>query len=427
MGIKIHNRWILVCLCAGMAATAASVPLTMVHAKEPAKRPFGTIRTWLNVTDPRHRPITEYSLTKTGGRAYLPPSVTRQGLIPRVGISEEYNDNLFFSPDDKTADYVTTLSPGLHYSRRFDQGKIDLDYTLQSTIYARNDDLNDTLEAQSANLTGSWQFSNRTGLEISENFATFKDPTESSTVNVLPRFGRIHENTLKINGSHDLDPTSSTYLRYTNFLTDYGDPVAISSMTHETIIGGQIRSGRKDRLGLDYRYTYYDTAEGTSLNADTVFAHYMHIFSDTLVVSGKLGVARVRDEDSPTDPVGNLTIRTSRKYAILDITLEQDLLPGTLGLGSVFLTRGVGGSLSTRLAKGFQLNTGVNYSNIKNQTGTNLDLRTLSANAGLTYGLRRWLFLQLDYDYIRQKADQPDIISESNKVLFSIIASFPAR
>ncbi|HEC07135.1 MAG TPA: hypothetical protein ENJ12_09795 [Thiolapillus brandeum] len=427
MGIKNNNRWILVCLCAGVAATAASVPATMVHAGESVKRPFGTIRTWLNVTDPRLRPLTESSLTKVGGRSYLPPRVTRQGLIPRVGISEEYNDNLFFRPDDKIADYVTTIAPGVHYSRRFDQGKIDLDYTLQSTIYARNDDLNDTFEAQTANLAGSWQFNKRTGLEISENFETFKDPTESAGINVLPRLGRIHQNIFKINGSHDLDSASSTYLHYTNFLTDYGDPVAISSVTHEFTIGGQTRPGWKDSLGLDYRYTYYDTAEGTSLNADTVFGHYTHIFSETLLVRGKLGVARVRDEDSPVDPVGNLIIRASRKYAILDITFEQDLLSGTLGLGSVYLSRGVGGTLSGRLAKGLRLNTGVSYSNIKNQTGTNLDLRTLSANAGLTYGLSRWLFLQLDYDYIRQKADQQNIVSKSNKVLFSVVASFPAR
>jgi hypothetical protein len=59
-------------------------------------------------------------------------------FTPSIGISEEYNDNIFDSAFDVRTDYVTHLMPGLALKYKTPFWDWDISYLLDYRIYARN-------------------------------------------------------------------------------------------------------------------------------------------------------------------------------------------------------------------------------------------------------------------------------------------------
>jgi hypothetical protein len=62
-------------------------------------------------------------------------------LRPQLGLTETYNDNIFYQPKS-VADFITTISPGLTVILGRDQRFISLDYTFNQHFYADRSDLN---------------------------------------------------------------------------------------------------------------------------------------------------------------------------------------------------------------------------------------------------------------------------------------------
>lgn len=60
-----------------------------------------------------------------------------------LGVAEEYNDNIFFSFEDKIDDFITTVSGGLKAGLKNERGNIDLSGRLDSLYYNDNDELDD--------------------------------------------------------------------------------------------------------------------------------------------------------------------------------------------------------------------------------------------------------------------------------------------
>jgi hypothetical protein len=65
-------------------------------------------------------------------------------LTPSISIREEYNDNIFLTPDDKRDDFITTINPAiaLLYDKRLIN--LSLDYGLILRYYSRDTERNET-------------------------------------------------------------------------------------------------------------------------------------------------------------------------------------------------------------------------------------------------------------------------------------------
>src|SRR4030042_593755 len=62
-------------------------------------------------------------------------------LIPSLSTKEEYNDNIFFTEEDRTKDFVTTLSPGLELIDRTEKLDLNLSARVNVLRYWSNGDL----------------------------------------------------------------------------------------------------------------------------------------------------------------------------------------------------------------------------------------------------------------------------------------------
>jgi len=64
------------------------------------------------------------------------------GFHPYISIQEEYNDNINLTSTDKKDDYITTINPGLRYTKMDATSGLNLDYNLGIVLYGKNTDLN---------------------------------------------------------------------------------------------------------------------------------------------------------------------------------------------------------------------------------------------------------------------------------------------
>ena len=64
-------------------------------------------------------------------------------IVLSVGVKEEYLDNIFFTPDDKVDDYITTLSAGIDASKQTERLNAGLRGLVEPIEYKDNDYLND--------------------------------------------------------------------------------------------------------------------------------------------------------------------------------------------------------------------------------------------------------------------------------------------
>ncbi|MGH7068568.1 MAG: TIGR03016 family PEP-CTERM system-associated outer membrane protein [Acetobacteraceae bacterium] len=81
------------------------------------------------------------------------PLVTPSGLtiVPSLGVSEEFNSNIFDTVNDRRSDFITGITPGILVNLSTPSASGTLSYFPTLQIYARNSSQNDVLQ----NLNGS--------------------------------------------------------------------------------------------------------------------------------------------------------------------------------------------------------------------------------------------------------------------------------
>jgi hypothetical protein len=91
-------------------------------------------------------------------------------LRPQLGITEQFDSNVFYLDQNRESDFITTFAPGLKFLVGQDlptENHIKLQYTLEELIYAKNDELDAT---QHKFLTDTHFKKNRFTLDGADHF-----------------------------------------------------------------------------------------------------------------------------------------------------------------------------------------------------------------------------------------------------------------
>jgi hypothetical protein len=59
-------------------------------------------------------------------------------IQPAIALSEEYNDNVFLAPNDRRADYITSVVPSVRFAYKAPLWDWDVNYSYNYRYYARN-------------------------------------------------------------------------------------------------------------------------------------------------------------------------------------------------------------------------------------------------------------------------------------------------
>ena len=109
---------------------------------------------------------------------------------PHLNVQEEYNDNIYLTPEDRKSDFITTVYPGIRFSTLparvttpgqilqapADPAGIDLDYRLGLVFYAKEEDNN--YVSHQGTLNTWYTYDRRLTLRLRDYFIRSEEPRE---------------------------------------------------------------------------------------------------------------------------------------------------------------------------------------------------------------------------------------------------------
>lgn len=184
---------------------------------------------------------------------------------PGLALSEEYNDNIFLTPENTEHDYITRVLPSIQASYSAPVWEWDLAYTFDFRYYARKTRTDDsthvlTLRNHTSIIRDSFFIDvrddySRVSLDTSRDYtlqSLFLNQTDSNDFSVMPH--------ARLNLSTHTTGTAGYQFR----TVWYEDPSAIDKIEHilfvdlmnelsqRTTLGGGARSTREDARTLSY-------------------------------------------------------------------------------------------------------------------------------------------------------------------------------
>jgi len=417
-------RWLRLPVAAVALAAGVGLAPPILTAQEPdnaefvrPQREFGELPSWQNQMGYERIPVSEKLL--------LGAPIRREGFTPRLTITEEYTDNVFFTAQNRGTDYITKIAPGLGYRTFGRDGQLSMDYSVESRVYANNTNQNRAVSRQNGELFGLWNVSDRTTLTLFERFESFQDPTEQVTPGVMAAFGRTSINLGALMMRHRLTPSVDLLANYANFLWSTDAPGAINSMTHEGEVGARVRETQWGRTTVKYRFRFFDFQQGRDFQSHSVLVAQEIDLSETLVLSGTIGAVRVEPNPSTVEVLAQASIKKSIGDALYELSYMRDVFPPSGGLSQPLVGDFIRASTKIRLANNFLFDAGLTWI-LTSTRSDDLTVHTLKWNVGISYTPASWLVARLGYDMFDQRED---ILGTSanrlaNKVSLRMIATF---
>ena len=386
--------------------------------------PFGTVSYRQNIVPSNRVPIEDRVTYPIGPRTLVTPSPKESGWTIRMQVSEQYDDNVQFTPTDKISDFITSFSPGVHYKTASPRGYLEVDYMLESALYAQTPEFNDLVESQAATVAGGYKFSPRDTLTLFNQFQQFKDPTGQVIPGVLRPRSQFTENVFLLNETHDYSPTTSLHAELRSFLSLIDDSSAVDSLLNEGYVGFMTEPVETSRIGGDYRLQHYRFDGAPNAFTQSLFFVHQYRPGKTTRFDWRVGPAFVQNDEDTVTAVGGFTFEASLSDFVAELAFDRDLNTSG-GLGSVLLAQTV--TLGGRWWAGekLQLYVGAQASRIEELSASGLQFDVLQPFGMMTYAFSPNVVGALRYRYIRQDIRNfPNLTTEANVVTLSLVGSF---
>jgi hypothetical protein len=192
--------------------------------------------------------------------AIAPQAARGQGrfdLQPLITASTVYDSNLFFTVDDRQADLLTRVTPGVDAT--FSVSLLDLRarYTLDAEQFAHHPELSGVGVRQRATIDAAYRVQPRTTVTGGAEYWTTNSPSELNAETGLI-WSRARADRIAAHSSiaHRLGPLTTSTIDYA--VTEYRVVGALSILTHVASVGVNRRVSPRDTITADYQLTHYD-------------------------------------------------------------------------------------------------------------------------------------------------------------------------
>ena len=359
-------------------------------------------------------------------------------VIPSVALKGEYNDNIFFSENNKEDDFIGTLSPGLEIIERTERLDLNLSGAAHIIEYADNDELSgvdfDTMGLFKFGLTPKLDF--RANALYDKTTQPDRDIVADGLVQNdrtrrRQRYGAGLDYTFTEKAAISLDylyqdDDWSGSDRDTQDLTiNSGDMLFTYdlSRTFDSTIG---------RLNAGYANYDYETSEIDYYFSTIGFLHHFsEIYSIQLDAGARYSDAEFDDtnqDDQTWGGKGSLKLLYNGEFTQADLTASRDVSYASGRSGSVLRTAFVFDVRHRFLEKLWAgLSTGyyLNKSDQDEFSSEEIDEQTFRIRPRLLWELHRYVTLEgaYSYTYINDDADNTD--SQRNLVYLQIKFEYP--
>jgi hypothetical protein len=403
---------------------------------------------------------------------------TKATFIPRITLTETYDDNIELQPDNEKSDWITTVSPGCSLLLQSEKTNLNLDLQGGLALYLR-DSSRDTIR-YSGSLSWYQELAQHLSMQVSDTLTRTEDPVteeDGKIVDIASERDVQYRNTGEISLTGQFGPDDRVTGGYRNRLLDSRADQTEDSRANEGFLnlntwfapqfGFELSTGFSRwefQQSNDFTGTptedFYNYQAGLKLNyrwrpQRIVYAGYNFVYQD---FDNEFGVDN--NDYFVHQPSLGLTMSLSQ-YTSLGVEVGyflQDPDKGDKQGGFVF-----NGSFNTQREKasiGLSSNTGYNldYGSSDNQgfskfsdnsatlsyqlteaftvsasaryrwddyTETNRTDHTYGGKIGISYKLQDWLGLTLEGGHLRRDSNDNAEEFTDNRVTLSIVTSYP--
>ncbi len=358
-------------------------------------------------------------------------------LVPNIALREEYNDNIFFSVQDRVSDFITTVSPGLNIVDKTERLDLALTGRLDGIYYA------DTSELDSVDQ----HYLGHLGYEITERLSLLSDAwyiEDSRPDRDIIETGLVQGAELRkrrffsLGGDYQTGENTSNNLFYRYEQSDYTDEEFADSRIHSvdfqhTWDARRVFEETIGKLNIGYANADFSTSRVESVSG-TIGAAWNTTELWRLVLD--LGV-RYTVTDVITAPpettrdlsgVGKATVEYRGMSTYANLIFLHDIREAR-GRGGTASRTELTGWVSYRLAERFRLTLSAGYYLNRSLQGTvsivKVDEQTLRARPGLRYEFTDDLILEAAYKYTRVRDDIDRTTAAQNMVFGQIFWQWP--
>jgi len=433
-----------------LAQVGARSGIELIHACRNTLRPVILGRYPLNI---RNRLLFALLIGLCTTLFFIPQGrADDSNIIPFIELTEEYNDNIFFSVQDTVSDLITTISPGIEFVRRTERLSAFFNGNLNQLLYLNETDLN----ATDVFFIGGVGYRQTPRLGLSSEAGYIKDSRPDRDVDVT---GFVQGAEIRkrfyfdLRGSYETSENIFNNLNYRFESNNYEDPEFTDSVIHNlefahTWIASRWLENTVGRFNLGYTHFQFEEARtdtiGGTIGAEWSQSEKISFMLDlgARFVQSKIQVTELvlipnppffqqvtRDETSATwGGIGQLTFVYRGEFSSTSVILLNDLgeaggRGGTVLRTSLAVTHDqqILEKLSAYAAAGFNINRAL----AGETTLEDIDERAAYFRPSLQYELNEHWFFDLAYNvtWVQDRVDQEEAVR--NKIFGQVRFQWP--
>jgi len=358
-------------------------------------------------------------------------------LNSSFSISEDYNDNLFFTAANKESDFTTTLSPFLSIGYTSKNVSATIGYQGSAQFHADNPTEDEYFQSLSIDL--DLPILNRQSrgvtVQVTEDvsyspelpgvsFHSEDDPPglrrpgnvrEQQGTGVQLNRTDTFENRAGLLVSYDWTERFNLASSYTNVITRYSGSALEDREAHQTTFDAVYRYPYSQRTEWTGQYgTNYTTSnnEQDKLQHSLLLGVTRHM-TELVTASGTAGVSFVEEESPQYTLTTGITKRT--QTGSLSLQYSNTISTGLGIVRSVTRDETVRGHIIQNLNDKLSSYLDASYTSKESLSGNEIDATTIAGGAGLSARFLKWLEGRLSYSYLKQDTESGTSLGEDGE------------
>lgn len=223
-------------------------------------------------------------------------------IVPSLSVKEEYNSNIFLSSNEKTKDFITTLSPGIKMVNNTERLSTDVLVKLNRIDYTSNRDLSTTDQTYN----GSLQYLATPLVSVTAAAGYVKDSRPDRnilTTGIVLSSAPGEHTTSSLSAAYQLSEKTLASLSYAYGRDHFVGQSSLDDISHD------VNAGLVYDLG-----TYFPAVKGR-INGE--YTYYSFTGSNIVSVAGTVGFSRDFDE------LWSIQVDGGVQHTRSDVTISQ--------------------------------------------------------------------------------------------------------
>ena len=327
-------------------------------------------------------------------------------VTPTLSIREEYNDNIFLNNQNRRADLISALTPGVRVLVQQPGYRLFAGYDLTAEAYARNSELSNVGDRQSFYLDASYEWSPRLTLTLNDSFVRTYNTAQTNVLGIATGRAQVTSNTFAPGLTYAL--TSRDTLRvvgsYSITRVDQADQSEVRSSSSAYGVDSALTHILTPRLtatvGYQVRHFDFEASDASTVHTLRIGGSYQITPLLTALVTGGASIQTTRDSTDVT-PAVTASLTQQFPFGAATVAYNRSVSPaGTLGQATD--NQSISAALlATSLLPGVNLSVAPRYTAAESST---VNVKVFAADLAASYHVNRYVSVFASYALLLQRS-----------------------